>query len=71
MESTLVKIRLVKPFRAYVKGVVLDVPHGQAQEMIYQGYAVRETQRDLLETAAIEPEARTADATPKRRKRAS
>jgi hypothetical protein len=45
------------------------VPGGQADEMIRQGYAVAEKQLDLLETAAVEPEVRTADATPKRRRK--
>ena len=63
------KIRLVRPFRAYRVGAVLDVTGGQATELIRQGYAVAETQQQLLETAAVEPEARTADATPKKRSR--
>lgn len=65
----IVKIKLVRPFRSYSPGFVLDVPGGQADEMIRQGYAVAEKQLDLLETAAVEPEARTADATPKRRRK--
>lgn len=64
------KIRLIRPFRSYVRGTVLDVPGGQASEMIARGYAVEETQQELLDTAAVEPEVRTADATPKRRRRA-
>lgn len=63
------KIRLVRPFRAYRAGTVLDVPGGQAIEMIRHGYAVEEPQQQLLETAAAEPEVRTADATPKKRSR--
>jgi hypothetical protein len=47
----------------------LDVPGGQAHEMILAGYAVEEKQQDLLSTAAVEPEVRTADATPKKRSR--
>lgn len=63
------KIRLVRPFRAYRAGAVLDLAGGQATELIRQGYAVEETQQQLLETAAAEPEIRTADATPKKRSR--
>lgn len=63
------KIRLVKPYRSYSPGAVLDVPGGQAAEMILHGYAVEEKQLDLIETAAVEPEVRTADATPKRRRK--
>lgn len=63
------KIKLVRPFRSYVKGSVIDVPGGQAIEMIRAGIAIEETQQQLLETASLEPEARTADATPKKRSR--
>jgi hypothetical protein len=63
------KIRLIRPFRMYRSGSVLDVPGGQATEMIRQGYAVAETQQQLLETAAVATELRTADATPKKRSR--
>jgi hypothetical protein len=63
------KIRLVRPFRSYNKGTVLDVPGGQALEMIRVGIAVEEKQQELLHTAAVEPEVRTADATPKKRSR--
>jgi hypothetical protein len=63
------KIRLVRPFRSYNKGTVLDVPGGQAHEMIVAGYAVEERQQELLDTATAEPEVRTADATPKKRSR--
>lgn len=62
------KIRLIRPFRSYSTGAVLDVPGGQAHEMIRHGYAVEETQQQLLETTAAEPELRTADATPKKRR---
>ncbi len=34
------KIRLIRPFRSYNRGTVLDVPGGQAHEMIVHGYAV-------------------------------
>ena len=63
------KIRLIRPFRVYRSGTVLDVPGGQATEMIRAGYAVEETQQQLLDTATAEPEVRTADATPKKRSR--
>ena len=63
------KIRLVRPYRAYNKGTVLDVPGGQAHEMIVHGYAVEERQQDLLETATAEPEVEQADATPRKKRR--
>ena len=63
------KIKLVRPFRAYRVGAVLDVPGGQATELIRQGYAVAEMQQELLDTAAVELEVRTAAVTPKKRSR--
>ena len=63
------KIRLIRPFRSYNRGTVLDVPGGQAHEMIIHGYAVEERQQDLLETATAEPEVEQADATPRKRRR--
>ena len=63
------KIRLIRPFRSYNRGTVLDVPGGQAHEMIVHGYAVDERQQDLLETATAEPEVEQADATPRKRRR--
>jgi hypothetical protein len=70
MESTAMKkIRLIRPFRSYNRGTVLDVPGGQAHEMIIHGYAVEERQQDLLETATAEPEVEQADATPRKRRR--
>jgi hypothetical protein len=67
--APVMKIRLIRPFRSYVRGTVLEVPGGQADEMIRTGIAVEEKQQDLLETAAVEAEVRTADATPKRRRK--
>ena len=63
------KIRLIRPFRSYNRGTVLDVPGGQAHEMIVHGYAVEERQQDLLETATVKPEVEQADATPRKRRR--
>ena len=63
------KIRLIRPFRSYNRGTVLDVPGGQAHEMIVHGYAVEERQQDLLETATAEPEVEQADATPRKKRR--
>lgn len=63
------KIRLVRSFRVYRRGQVLDVPDGQANLWISHGIAVEEKQGDLLETATAEPKAETADATPRRKPR--
>lgn len=64
------KIRMVQSFRHYRRGTVLpDVPDGMANDWIRRGLAVEDTQGDLIETAAIEHEAETADATPRKRGR--
>lgn len=64
------KLRFIRPFRAYSPGVVLEVPGGLASELIARGYAVEDKQLEI-ETAAAEPEMRTADATPRKRRRAT
>jgi hypothetical protein len=63
------KIRLIRSFRVYRRGQVLDVPAGQARLWISHGIAVEETQGELLETATAEPRGETADATPRRKPR--
>lgn len=66
------KIRFIRPWRGYSPGAIVDnVPGGQAGELIARGFAVEESQQQLeLETTAAEPEVRTADATPRKRRRA-
>ena len=63
------KLRILRPFRSYRTGQVVEIPGGLAAELIVKRFAVEERQQDLLETAAIEPATETADATPKRRRR--
>ena len=63
------KLRIMRPFRSYRTGQVVEIPGGLAAELIVKRFAVEERQQDLLETAAIEPATETADATPKRRRR--
>lgn len=65
----MMKVKLIKPFRSYSRGAVLEVPGGQGRELVHYGYAVEEHQQELIETAAVDTEARTADLTPKRRRR--
>lgn len=62
------KLRFTRPWRVYRTGQVVDVPGGMAAELIARRIAVEDRQQ-LLETAALEPAAETADATPKRRGR--
>jgi hypothetical protein len=63
------KLRFVRPWRVYRSGQVVEVPGGMAAELIAKRVAVEDTQRELIETAAVEPVVETADATPKRRRR--
>jgi hypothetical protein len=63
------KLRILRPFRSYRTGQVVEIPGGLAAELVAKRFAVEERQQDLLETAALEPATETADATPKRRRR--
>ena len=66
----IMKIRMLMSFRHYRRGAVLpDVPDGMANDWISRGIAVEDRQGDLIETAAIEHQAETADATPRKRGR--
>jgi hypothetical protein len=63
------KIRFIRAWRVYCVGDVVDLPEGMANELINTGRAARD-QQQLLETAAVDAsELRTADATPRRRKK--
>jgi hypothetical protein len=63
------KLRILRPFRSYRTGQVVEIPGGLAAELVAKKFAVEERQQDLLETAALDPATETADATPKRRRR--
>lgn len=66
------KIRMIRPFRVYRKGDVIDAPAGMARHWIAHGLAVEDAQRELveqLETATAEPKVERADATPRRRRK--
>ena len=64
------KLKFTRAWRAYRKGQVVEVAGGLATQLLAQGVAVEDRQADLIETAALEPDAETADATPRRVKRA-
>jgi hypothetical protein len=67
---TTVKIRFTRPYLRYDRGQVVEVDERLAERCCREQAAVIEKQQDLLETAVVEPAAlRTADATPKRRRR--
>lgn len=63
------KLKFLRSWRAYRTGQVAEVPGGIAAELLARQIAVEDRQADLIETAAVEPEVETADATPKRRRR--
>jgi hypothetical protein len=63
------KLRMLRSFRNYRPGQVVEIPGGLAQELISKRFAVEDRQQELIETAAVEHDVETADATPKRRKR--
>jgi hypothetical protein len=64
------KLKFTRSWRAYRKGQTVEIPGGLAAQLIAQRVAVEDKQGELIETAALEPEAETADATPKRKRRA-
>lgn len=63
-------MKFIRSWRAYRKGQVVQIPGGLAAELVAGGYAVEDHQQPLIETAAVEPDAETADLTPRRAKRA-
>ena len=63
------KITFTRAWRAYRKGQSVEMTGGLATQLVAQGVAIEDRQQDLIETAAIETAAETADATPKKRGR--
>jgi hypothetical protein len=63
------KITFTRAWRAYRKGQSVEMTGGLATQLVAQGVAIEDRQQDLIETAAIEHDAETADATPRRRGR--
>lgn len=63
------KMRFVRSWQAYRSGQVAEIPGGLAAELLARKIAVEDRQTELIETAAVEHESETADATPKRRRR--
>jgi hypothetical protein len=69
MERTpIVKIKMSRPYAAYRAGEVVEVTEDFAARLLAWGYAVKETQQ-VLEAAAIEPRAETANLTIRRKKK--
>jgi hypothetical protein len=63
------KMKFTRAWRGYRKGQTAEIPGGLAVQLLAQHVAVEDTQGGLIETAAVEHEVETADATPKRRRR--
>lgn len=63
------KLRMLRPFRNYRTGQVVEIPGGLAVELIAKKFAAEDRQQELIETAAVEHPVETADATPKRRRK--
>ncbi len=63
------KIVFTRAWRGYRKGQVAELPGGITTQLLAQRVAVEDHQPTLIETAALDHDAETADATPKRRGR--
>ena len=63
------KIKFTRAWRGYRKGQTAEISGGLATQLLAQRVAVEDNQPTLIETAALEHDAETADATPKRRGR--
>ena len=63
------KITFIRSWRAYRKGQSVEIPGGLATQLIQQRVAVEDHQGQLLETATVERQVETADATPRKRGR--
>ena len=62
------KLKFIRSWRSYRLGQTVDIPGGLAAELIARKVAVEDKQQPLIETAAVEMPARTADATPRRKR---
>jgi len=63
------KIVFTRAWRGYRKGQVAELPGGITTQLLAQRVAVEDNQPTLIETAALEHDVETADATPKRSRR--
>ena len=64
------KITFTRAWRSYRKGQTVEISGGLATQLLAQRVAVEDMQGQLIETAAVERDAETADATPRKRRRA-
>jgi hypothetical protein len=63
----MIKLKFLRAWRDYRTGQSEDIPGGLAVDLIARKIAVEDKQQPLIETAAVEMPARTADATPRRK----
>ena len=63
----MIKLKFIRSWSSYRLGQVVNFPGGLAVDLIARKIAVEDKQQPLIETAAIEMPARTADATPRRK----
>jgi hypothetical protein len=63
------KLKFSRAWRGYRAGQVVEVPGGLAQQLLAMRVAVEDHQGNLIETAAIDRQAETADATKRKRGR--
>jgi hypothetical protein len=63
------KIMFTRAWRGYRKGQTVEISGGLATQLLAQRVAVEDNQPSLIETAALEHDVETADATPKRSRR--
>lgn len=63
------KLRFVRAWKNYRTGQVVEVSGGLAVDLIARRVAVEDRQQELIETAAVDQAAETADATRKRRRK--
>ena len=62
-------LKFTRAWRGYRTGQVAEVPGGIAQQLLAMRVAVEDTQQTLIETASVDHDAETADATPRKRGR--
>lgn len=67
--APIMKIRFLRPWRAYRAGQVVEIPGGIATELVAKRIAAPDSQGVLIEIAAVERATETAAATPRRRGR--
>lgn len=63
------KLKFARAWRGYRKGQVVEIAGGLATQLLAQRVAVEDNQQTLIETAAVQHSAETADATPRKRGR--